>query len=75
MIQENYTGKFISLDIDKKAIIAISSEMDKLMSLVRNIELTGRVYIRKIGTDASTDIPGPKQHFLIVFIVQSCTNN
>jgi hypothetical protein len=56
LIQESDTGKYIALDIDLKKIIAISSEMDKIMSLVRNAEPTGRVYIRKIGADASTGI-------------------
>ena len=54
--QDDDQGKFVAIDIDNKKVVVKDVDIQALVSTVHQLELTGRIYIRKIGDDSMTDI-------------------
>jgi hypothetical protein len=54
--QNDDQGKFVAIDIDNKKVVAKDVDIQTIVSTVHRLELTGRIYIRKIGDDSMTDL-------------------
>lgn len=47
----------MAINIEEKKIIAIESDINKLISTIRQSDISGRVHIRGVGEDSRTDLP------------------